>query len=175
MTKNSVQGDHAVRIRPVKPQDKEQICALLRETANFNASDIDIGIEVLVEALDHPETSDYRILCAVSAGDVLAGYICYGPIPLTVGCFDLYWIAVAGAWMRSGIGEQLLEAMERSLIAEQARRVYVDTSSTNGYAPAHAFYEKHGYRIVAILEDFYRVGDHKKIYMKELTRPDQAS
>jgi len=34
---------------------------------------------------------------------------------------------------------------------------------------ASTFYEKHGYRVACLLEDFYRKGDHKVIFMKEVT------
>ena len=54
------------------------------------------------------------------------------------------------------------------IIQKGARRIYVDTSSTPLYEPARSFYEKHGYHVACLLKDFYREGDHKMIFMKEV-------
>jgi len=44
----------------------------------------------------------------------------------------------------------------------------VETSSTPPYEPARSFYERYGYQTVGSLMDFYREGDHKMIFMKEV-------
>lgn len=175
MTENLKTGEHTLIIRPGCMQDRDAIYSLLIQTDNFSESDIRIGLEVLDESLYQPEKSDYRILCALNNDQALAGYICFGPIPLTVGSFDLYWIAVRAACRRQKVGEKLLLSMETDLIREKARRVYVDTSSTPAYAEARNFYEKHHYQIAAVLKDFYREGDHKVVYMKELLREREAA
>ncbi|MFN2367979.1 MAG: GNAT family N-acetyltransferase, partial [Desulfurivibrionaceae bacterium] len=98
------------------------------------------------------------------SGELLA-FVCFGPIPMTERSFDLYWIATAPTHGRRGIASRLLAAMEEEL---NGSVVYVDTSSTAGYARARAFYEKNGYRIAARLRDFYKTGDDRVIYRKEL-------
>jgi ribosomal protein S18 acetylase RimI-like enzyme len=155
-------------IRRFTLQDREGIHRLLGKRETFNDKEIEVALEVLDAALRCPEKGDYRVFCAVQGAELLAGYICFGPIPLTDNCFDLYWIAVDERYSRQGIGGRLLQFMERLLQEEKARRIYVDTSSTDPYRPARAFYERHGYRLVCVLEDFYRAGDHKMIFMKEL-------
>jgi ribosomal protein S18 acetylase RimI-like enzyme len=87
---------------------------------------------------------------------------------MTDRCYDLYWIKVDEAASRKGVGGRLLEFMEEFVAREGARRIYVETSSTEPYQAARSFYEKHGYRIVCSLEDFYREGDHKMIFMKDI-------
>lgn len=132
--------------------------------------EIQVALEVLDDAIAHPE-GDYWVYSAVDKDDEVVGYICFGPIPLTQGCFDLYWIAVDEAFSRRGAAALLLGYMETLLRDRGGRKVYVDTSSTPFYQPARAFYEKHGYRQVCIFEDFYRVGDHKVVYLKDLLPP----
>jgi ribosomal protein S18 acetylase RimI-like enzyme len=80
--------------------------------------------------------------------------------------WDLYWIAVDPRQARGGIGSRLLEAMETRLGV--GIRVYVDTSSTPGYTAARSFYERHGYHAVCTFPDFYREGDDKIFYYKDL-------
>jgi ribosomal protein S18 acetylase RimI-like enzyme len=111
---------------------------------------------------------EYYAFCAVDEHEDVRGYICFGPIPMTDGCYDLYWIAVDGEFAGRGIGGRLMRFAEEFLEGKGARRIYVDTSSTPGYQPARALYKKHGYRRVCCLSDFYRLGDGKYIYMKEI-------
>jgi ribosomal protein S18 acetylase RimI-like enzyme len=158
-----------MRIRPVTTHDRKEILRLLRQRGTFNQREIRVALDVLDEALDRPEKGDYHVFCARDGNANLAGYICFGPIPMTDGCYDLYWIAVDEGMSRKGIGGKLLAFMEDFLVREGARRIYVDTSSTPPYEPAKSFYEKHGYHVACLLKDFYREGDHKVIFMKEVS------
>jgi ribosomal protein S18 acetylase RimI-like enzyme len=87
---------------------------------------------------------------------------------MTDRCYDLYWIAVDEKFSRNGIGKKLLKAMEDFVVKEKARRIYIDTSSTTLYTAARTFYENHGFRLVTVLQDFYRLDDDKIIFMKEI-------
>jgi ribosomal protein S18 acetylase RimI-like enzyme len=155
-------------IRPLVWQDKDKIQQLLEQRGTFNKKEIEVAVELVDEALRFPEREEYHVACAIDPPDSLAGYICFGPIPMTDGCYDLYWIVVDKKYSRNGIGGRLIEFMEKDVINKRARRIYVDTSSASGYDAARSFYEKHGYRLVCVLKDFYRENDHKMIYVKEL-------
>jgi ribosomal protein S18 acetylase RimI-like enzyme len=48
------------------------------------------------------------------------------------------------------------------------RLLIVETSSSPEYEPARRFYESHGYRRQATVEDFYDEGDHLVLYSKRL-------
>jgi ribosomal protein S18 acetylase RimI-like enzyme len=158
-----------MKVRPLIARDRRKIARLLRQSGAFNEKEVQVGLEVIDEALRRPEKGDYHVFCALDGNSELAGYICFGPVPMTEGCYDLYWIAVDERMSRKGIGGKLLAFMEEFLVIEGARRIYVDTSSTPPYEPARSFYEKHGYHVASLLKDFYREGDHKVIFMKEVT------
>ena len=155
-------------IRSLVFQDKPKILTLLQQRGIFNNDEIKVAMELLDVCLNDPEKKDYNIFCATNDGDGLAGYICFGPNPMTEGCYDLYWIAVDQDSGRIGIGEKLLASMEEFVVKKRGRCIYLDTSSTQPYAPARLFYKKHGFKTVSVLKDFYRVGDHKMILMKKL-------
>jgi ribosomal protein S18 acetylase RimI-like enzyme len=161
--------EHIFPIRPLCAVDRAKIHAILTQRGTFNAVEIQVALEVLDDAIAHPE-GDYWVYCAIDVQNSVTGYICFGPIPLTEGCFDLYWIAVEEESSRRGVGALLLRHMEGLLRQHGARHVYVDTSSTPAYEAARAFYEKHGYHKACIFQDFYRIGDHKVLYMKDLQR-----
>jgi ribosomal protein S18 acetylase RimI-like enzyme len=157
-----------VKIRPLRNRNKKEVSRLLMQAKTFSDQEIQVALDVVDDALRRPEKGDYCAFCALNSDGSLAGYICFGPIPMTEGCYDLYWIVVDRAFSRKGVGGKLLEFMEDFLIKKGARRIYVDTSSTQPYEPARALYDKHGYRVTCLLEDFYRKGDHKVIFMKEV-------
>lgn len=157
-----------ISIRPIENKDRPQLLSLVRLQKNFNAQEVEVAIEVIDDTLN-PDKNDYRILVAVADdGEKVVGFICYGEIPMTDRRFDLYWVAVDPISGRQGIGRQLLAQMEAELCAEGPARVYVDTSSTPGYDSARGFYEKNGYRAACVFHDFYRDGDDKVVYLKEL-------
>lgn len=155
-------------IRPIAHQDRDKILRLLTQRGTFGEAEVRVAMEVVDEALQRPERRDYRIYCACPDAEDLAGYICFGVIPLTDDCYDLYWIAVNERFSGTGVGEELLSVMEESAANEGVRRIYIDTSSTPAYEAARSFYKKHHYDIVCVLTDFYRVGDHKLVFMKEV-------
>jgi len=157
-----------MEVRPLIRDDKEKILRLLRQKGVFNHQEIQVALEVIDEALRRPKKKDYQVFCTFDGNGSLAGYICFGPIPMTEKCYDLYWIVVDETSSRKGVGGKLLELMEEFVTREGARRIYVETSSTPPHEAARCLYEKHGCQMVCLLKDFYREGDHKMIFMKEV-------
>lgn len=157
-----------MELQPLIPDDREKIARLLRQRGIFNEKEVQVALDIIDETLHRPDKKDYQIFCAVNGSDSLAGYVCFGPIPMTEASYDLYWIVVGKRFSRKGLGGKLLGFMEEFVAREGARRIYVETSSTAPYQAARSFYEKHGYQLVCSLKDFYREGDHKMIFMKEV-------
>ena len=124
------------------------------------------ALELIDGALADPD-GDYRALVA-TIDDEVAGYICYGPSPMTVGTWDLYWIVTDADRRGAGVGSSLVAAMEDELRTLGGKRVRVETSHTDGYGAAHRFYVRTGYPEVARLRDFYDVGDDLIVMMKVL-------
>jgi GNAT superfamily N-acetyltransferase len=157
-----------MEFQPLIPEDREKISRLLRQGNVFRREEIKVALEVIDEALKASGRKDYQVFCAVDNPRNLAGFICFGPIPMTDRCYDLYWLKVDGKYLRQGIGGRLLWFMEEWVAGYGARRIYVETSSTAPYQAARSLYEKHGYQLVCSLKDFYCEEDDKMIYMKEV-------
>lgn len=154
-----------ITIRPAVENDRQSLFSLVADISNFNQEEIELAREVIGDALDS-EKNGYYLLTAERRDGRILGFICYGPIPISDKRWDLYWIAVDPRQGRSGIGSQLLAAMENGL--GPGMRIYVDTSSTPGYTAARSFYERHGYHMACTFPDFYREGDDKIVYFKDL-------
>ena len=98
----------------------------------------------------------------------LAGYVCYGPTPMTDGTWDLYWIVTHPEARGNGVARALVTRMEDVLFALGARLIRVETSRLDGYGAARAFYERMSYPVCAVLPDFYRAGDDLVVMLKRL-------
>ena len=152
-----------------RPADVAAVTALVIATGVFRESEIAIAAELVEEALARgADASGYRFLFAEDAAGPLLGYACYGPIAGTVHSFDLYWIVVDPAHQGRGLGRNLMAGVEAAVRAAGGRRLYVDTSTSEAYAPTRAFYLRCGHHLAAELPDFYAPGDGKAVFCKVL-------
>jgi ribosomal protein S18 acetylase RimI-like enzyme len=117
--------------------------------------------------LEDTLNSGYHILVA-HVDSTVAGYICYGPAPLTEGTWDIYWVAVAREKQGQGIGGALMKSAEKEIVKSKGRLSIIETSSTSAYEKTRHFHVSQGYQIVACIPDFYTPGDDKLILQKRL-------
>lgn len=150
-----------------KAQDALDVRSLVTATGFFHPCETEVAVELVQDRLTKGDASDYHFAFVEKSGR-LAGYACYGPIPCTLHGVDLYWIVVHPDFQGRGLGRAL--ALEAERLAAQAggRRIYVETSQSEAYAPTRAFYRSLGYVFEAALTDFYGPGDGKLIGSKPL-------
>jgi len=146
-------------------RDIPALARLVAATGVFNPTELAVAREILEERLAHGRSSGYSFVLAERDG-TLVGYTAWGPIPLTRGSYDLYWIAVDPSAQGLGVGRALLAETERDVARHGGGRIYIETSGRPAYERTRRFYLAAGYAEVARLEDFYAVGDDKVIYRK---------
>lgn len=161
-----------MKIRPITKDDLTRVAEILRGVGNFNVNEIEVAVELAEEALQDPEESGYFAYVLEDDGAV-RGYVCYGPVPLTEGTYDLYWIAVDASMQGRGYGQTLNRFMEEDIISRGGRILVIETSSAESYGSTIQFYEKSRYELGARLKDFYRPGDDKLIFIKRLEIPER--
>ncbi len=147
------------------PDDPDHIYHIAESCALFYPEELTVARELVEERLSKGETSGYYFIIAEKHGAPV-GYTCFGPIPMTRNRFDLYWIAVLKSCQGTGIGRQLIQKTETRIQHMNGRRVYVETSSRDDYAPTHRFYQTCHYHQEAVLKDYYAPGDDKIIYTR---------
>ena len=151
----------------VMADDVGRVRSLVASTGMFSAAEVDIAGELVTERLTKGIRSGYHFILA-ERGPGLAAYACYGQIEGTQGSFDLYWIAVSPEEQRKGLGAHVYDRAESAMRKAGAKHIYVDTSSSDRYAPTRGFYQQMGFVEEARLPDFYGDGDGKIIYVKSL-------
>ena len=152
-------------LRHLTAADRGRIEEITRAVGVFRDEEVPVALEVFDGAA--AGSPDYQAVGAEVEGR-LAGWICWGPTPCTLGTFDLYWMAVDPRHHGFGVGTALIADMEQRLVGA-ARLVVVETAGRPDYAPTRAFYEARGYRRAAVIPDFYAPGDDQVVYTKRLT------
>lgn len=153
-------------IRKLLNTDRNVIEKILVDTKNFNSDEIKIAMELIDVYINDPEQKDYEIFVDAGDDNIISGYVCIGPRPLTVGTYDLYWIAVNPNVQSKGIGSKLIQHIEGYLKEKSVRLILIETSGKISYEKERKFYLKNLYKELVEIKDFYNVGDSLVIYGK---------
>ena len=148
--------------------DDRDVERIVRSCNVFREDEIEVALELVHDALEGGEQSEYKFIVAFS-GERVLGYSCYRKSACTVHSFEVCWIAVDPVCRRLGVGRRLLATSEERIRLLAGTRVYIETSSKAEYEAARRFYEGCGYAVEGRLADFYACGDDKLILKKILT------
>ena len=165
-------GNTEVLIRQLEARDRPFIEKMVISSGKFNDVEVATALELVDEALSRGEEESGYLFAILECGKgdrEAQGYACYGPVPLTQGAYDLYWIVVDPASQGKGFGSHLLKYVETDALRRGGRMILIETSSQESYGATIRFYKKAGYKLVARIKNFYRIGDDKLVFSKELT------
>jgi ribosomal protein S18 acetylase RimI-like enzyme len=155
----------------MEPSDRSPIEQMVIASGKFTDVEIATAMELVDETLEKGEEKSGYIFAVLEDGrddGRVAGYACYGHVPLTVGVYDLYWIVVDPAYQGKKLGRHLIEHVEKDVLERGGRMILIETSSQETYGDTVRFYERTGYHLAARIRNFYRIGDDKLIFQKEL-------
>ncbi len=152
-------------MRSLEAADLEPLQRILQATGAFTEDEVACAIELLETVCSDPRQRDYLVTVTEHDGQA-AGYILYGPVPLTEGNFDIYWIATDPNVQGQGFGRKLLAHAEADIRFRGGRMICLETSSQGGYARTRRFYDNAGYLEESRIRDFYRPGDDRLTYVK---------
>lgn len=152
-------------MRELRASDRQPLEQILSGCDAFNPAEVDCALELIDLVLNDPKQQDYEVIIAEHQGQV-AGFVLFGPVPLTDGNYDLYWIAADVRLHGQGMGRKLMEETEKRLQQRGARMLCLETSSQESYDRTRRFYENGGYLEESRIRDFYRPGDDRITYVK---------
>jgi GNAT superfamily N-acetyltransferase len=155
------------QLRHLNASDRGRIEEITRAVGLFREDEIPVALEVFDEAVRTSSPDASYLALGADVDGRLAGWICWGPTPCTLGTYDLYWMAVDPSVQGSGVGTALITEMER-LLAGTARLIVVETAGRADYSATRAFYEARGYRATATIPEFYGPGDDQVVYVKSV-------
>ena len=154
-------------VRPMVTKDREAVTRLLKNTPEFTPEEAAVAAELAdISLRDGWLPSGYFTEVAEDKQTV-TGFICYGPTPMTLGTWDVYWLAVDSSMQRKGIGRALLSHAEEEIMKNGARMILIETSGQPSYQRTRKFYESMAYSVIAVVPEFYAPGDDKVLFRKK--------
>ncbi len=149
--------------------DRAVIEKLVTSVKNFNPAEVECALELIDIYLDDPKQNDYHLVVAEDSAAKVHAYACWGPVPLTKGTYDLYWIATHPDSRGQGFGRAIMAYVENRVIENRGRLLAVETSAKESYKSTVKFYHRLGYEEMSRILDFYDVGDDKLTFVKRLS------
>jgi len=159
----------SVFIRPMIPADRAAVADIVVSAGNFSQTEIECALELVDIYLTDERQTDYRVAVALDRASKVHAYACWGPVPLTRGAFDLYWIATHPGSRGQGSGRALMAYVEGKVLELKGRLLAVETSSKLSYTSTVEFYRRLGYGETYRIGNFYDVGDDKLTLVKRLS------
>ncbi len=152
-----------MKIRPTGPDDLAGLQGVLDETGLFPGDMLPAMIEGF---LSGEEPTSVWLTCEV--GGQAAGFCFAAAEELADGAWTMLAIAVQPLHQGGGCGGALILHLEKALRDRGQRILIAETSGTDSFAQARAFYRHHGYTEEARIRDFWAAGDDKVVFWKAL-------
>ncbi|MBD3272627.1 MAG: GNAT family N-acetyltransferase [Elusimicrobia bacterium] len=143
--------------------------SLADKTGVFTRLDLETLHDVLREVFQS-KTEDYIIREEYYEGS-LTGYIIFGKLEWTENTYEIYWIIVDPYCWKKNIGTKLVMHAESYILnKEQNGFIIAETSLTEKFDSARAFYQKLGFTQVGQIPHYYGKDDGMAIFHKPLIK-----
>jgi ribosomal protein S18 acetylase RimI-like enzyme len=149
--------------------DRSIIAELIVSVDHFNQAEVECALELIDLYLNKPQQTDYQVIVVEDLESRLHAYACWGPVPLTRGTQDLYWIATHPSSRGRGFGRALIAYIENKIVGIGGRLLVAETSAKKSYEGTIEFYRRLGFETASHIKDFYDVGDDRLIFVKRLS------
>ena len=154
----------AVIIRPASSADIPFLAEVVDDTKLFPSHMLP---DMMQGALLAPVDGDFWLVGEIDA-KIMS--FCYAmPEKLTVGTWNMLAIGVHSSKQAKGLGTELVCHLEAKLRVRGGRLLIAETSGAPEFAKARHFYLKNGFRLEAIIRDFWSIGQDKIIFLKNLS------
>jgi ribosomal protein S18 acetylase RimI-like enzyme len=151
------------KIRPISKSDLYELKKVVDSSELFPSEYLD---EMISDYLNNSETEDIWFTCLDEEKPVAIGYCT--PEKLTDGTYNLLALGVLHEAQRKGIAQKMMAYIEQLLKEKTGRLLIVETSSDHAQIGARKFYQKMGYKQVAVIEDFWKDGEDKIVFLEHL-------
>ena len=155
-------------IRPAVGADIDEILDIVVSAGMFTRDEVEVVDELLRAHLAATDHEDH--CCVVSEQDGTLTGVAFAEVrPAADRVWDLTMLGVRPKTQNLGEGTALITAVEQQLITAGARLLVVETSATQQYEGARAFYTARGFDEEARIRDYWTDGDDLVLFRKRLT------
>ncbi len=153
-------------MRDIRPIQKEDLPALKTVLDSSELFPSELLEDMIAEYLQDPTSGAIWFTATRDEIPISIGYC--APERFTEGTYNLYAIGVHKTHQGQGVGQEMMQYIERVLQQKKARILLVETSGTVAFKRTRAFYHICQYTQEAVIRDFYEAGDDKVIFWKKL-------
>ncbi len=151
----------------LKFDDPEAIRTISASTGFFDATDVEISVELAHNALENQNSicsnEEPNFLIAEDNG-LMVGFACFCKIPDSFTAYELLRISTLSNYRGHGIGRKMIERLLKTVRELGAKKLFVKTEGTEKYIPTRKFYESCGFKLEAVLKEYYADRDDCYIY-----------
>ncbi len=148
--------------RLLQATDKEQMLTLVTHSQMFSEDEQ----AFIADTFDN--VNEQAIWFGAFDGEVMTGVAYCMPEEMTNATWNVLMLLVHPEHHSKGIGKGLMRLMEQTLSEQSQRLLLVETSSTDDFTTARAFYNAIGYSQQGVIEHYYDDNDHKVTFIKKL-------
>lgn len=148
-------------------RDPEAIRKISASTGFFDATDIEISVNLAHSALDgqrhaNDNVEEPSFLLAEDNGKTV-GYACFGKIQDCNSAYELHLISTLSSYRGHGIGRKMIARLLETVRELGGKKLFVKTEGTEQYLPTRKFYESCGFKLEAVLKEYYDDKNGSKI------------
>ena len=159
-------------------RDPEAIRKISASTGFFDATDIEISVNLAHSALDgqrhaNDNVEEPSFLLAEDNGKTV-GYACFGKIQDCNSAYELHLISTLSSYRGHGIGRKMIARLLETVRELGGKKLFVKTEGTEQYLPTRKFYESCGFKLEAVLKEYYDDKDDCYIYSHKFCEDDAA-
>ena len=134
-------------------RDPEAIRKISASTGFFDATDIEISVNLAHSALDgqrhaNDNVEEPSFLLAEDNGKTV-GYACFGKIQDCNSAYELHLISTLSSYRGHGIGRKMIARLLETVRELGGKKLFVKTEGTEQYLPTRKFYESCGFKLEA--------------------------
>jgi GNAT superfamily N-acetyltransferase len=155
-----------ISIRPANPRDKARMLSVIGSYGNkWDRNSAKVYYDDYFSASANLKGDSVHV--AVLDKEII-GMTGYFIDRYEVGNYWLGWFYIHKKYSQKGYGTQLLNFIIAKLKKKRIKRLFVNTSSYPFYREALNFYLKNGFRIEAVIKNYYWNGEDQIILSKQL-------
>lgn len=144
------------------PKDPETIRAIACSTGFFDETDAELSMDVAQSILENDD-DEHQFIFAED-DDKTVAFACFGEVPDSEASYELYWLSTLDEYRGKGIGKEIIANLLNDIRKSGGRKLFLKTCGNDKYAPTRQFYERCGFKMEAVLKEYYDENEDCCIY-----------
>ncbi len=157
---------YSLPIRKASHNDKDDILSVIG--SHKEKWDKPIAKKYFDEFFKYPELFKKDKVYVLDKDKTIVGVIGYSQDKYETKNYWLGWFYIHSGYCKKGLGRQLLHFVKEELKEMKVKKLFVDTSSNGFYKTALLLYIKFGFKLEAIIKNYYGKNEDQLILSIDL-------